>query len=368
MKLRLSFILLLYVGLAFSQSKKEQIEQLTLRVDSLNSVLRAERNSNAQKITSLENTITQLNAKIVDYTAQITSLNAQVSNLTADVQTNKAATASKQQELQALQAQLKVKQDSITLVNAELLKLKPPVKPVVVTASTPTSSGPYKTVTIGAQVWMVANLNVSTFRNGDLIPQATSDAEWKAAGKNKQPAWCYYDNDAKNGAKYGKLYNWYAVNDPRGLAPSGYHVPTDAEWTTLDNFLGVDAGKKMKNTSGWESWLEDLVCTNCKNWNAEYRKKTACHVCKDTRVHGTKAHSANGTNSSGFSGLPGGNRDFNGTFDGQGDAGCWWSTSELEYFIDDYAYYRGLYSALGFVNRGSSCNKARGVSVRCLRD
>jgi uncharacterized protein (TIGR02145 family) len=364
MKLRLSFILLLYVGLAFSQSKKEQIEQLTLRVDSLNSVLRAERNSNAQKITSLENSITQLNAKIADYTAQITSLNNQVSTLTVDVQTNKAATVSKQQELQALQAQLKVKQDSLNLVNAELLKLKPPVKPVVVTAPIPTPSGPYKTVTIGSQVWMAKNLEVSTFRNGDAIPQVTSDAEWEAAGENKQPAWCYYDNDAKNATKYGKLYNWYAVNDPRGLAPAGYHVPTDAEWTTLDNFLGDDAGNKMKSTSGWENWTEDLVCTNCKNWNAEYRKKTACHVCKDTRVHGTKAHSGNGTNSSGFSGLPGGYRYSFGTFSFQGFDGYWWSASES---TTDDAYYRGLYHPNDSLYRGFN-NKGKGFSVRCLRD
>jgi len=364
MKLRLSFALMLYVGLVFSQSKKEQIEQLTLRVDSLNNVLRAERNSNAQKITNLENTITQLNVKIADYTAQITSLNAQVSTLTADVQTNKAVTASKQQELQALQAELKVKQDSLTLVNAELLKLKPPVKPVVVTAPTPTSSGPYKTVTIGSQVWMAKNLEVSTFRNGDVIPQVTSDAEWKAAGENKQPAWCYYDNDAKNGTKYGKLYNWYAVNDPRGLAPAGYHVPTDAEWTTLEDYLGDDPGKKMKSTTGWENWTRDLECTNCKNWNAEYRKKTACHVCKDTRVHGTKSHSGNGTNSSGFNGLPGGYRLGNGAFGTIGKNGYWWSSSE--YGTSD-ARTRYLYDDSGYVGR-ANVSEVRGLPVRCLRD
>jgi TonB family protein len=120
MKLRLSFALLLYVGLVLSQSKKEQIEQLTNRVDSLNSVLRAERKSNTQKIT--------------DYTTQITSLNVQVSRLTADVQTNKTETATMQQDLQAIKAQLKVKQDSLTLVNVELQNLKPTVRTVVNTA------------------------------------------------------------------------------------------------------------------------------------------------------------------------------------------------------------------------------------------
>ena len=360
MKLRLAFALLLYVGLAFSQSKKEQIEQLTLRVDSLSSVLRAERNSNAQKITSLENSITQLNAKIVDYTAQITSLNAQVSTLTADVQTNKAATESKQKELQALQAQLKVKQDSLTLVNAELLKLKPPVKPVVATTPTPASSGLYKTVKIGTQTWMSTNLNVSTFRNGDVIPQATSDAEWEAAGKNKQPAWCYYDNDAKNGTKYGKLYNWYAVNDPRGLAPAGYHVPTDAEWTTLEDYLGDDAGKKMKSTTGWASY----GCKKCEGGSAEFKK--ICTACKGTQTNSSVPFSGNGTNSIGFSGLPGGNRFNDGTFSFQGNGGYWWSASENG---TANAYSCELYYGLDYLTRSYYLNsKEKGFSVRCLRD
>lgn len=86
----------------------------------------------------------------------------------------------------------------------------------------------YKTVTIGNQVWMAENLNVDKFRNGDLILQAKTEEEWKKAGENKHPAWCYFDNDTANDAKYGKLYNWYAVNDPRGLAPAGWHIPTDA--------------------------------------------------------------------------------------------------------------------------------------------
>ena len=88
-----------------------------------------------------------------------------------------------------------------------------------------------QTITIGTQVWMTKNLDVATFRNGDPIPQAKTDEEWEKAGENQQPAWCYYDNDPANGAKYGKLYNWYAVNDSRGLAPVGYHIPSDAEWT-----------------------------------------------------------------------------------------------------------------------------------------
>ena len=118
-----------------------------------------------------------------------------------------------------------------------------------------TAEGASNEVTIGTQVWMTKNLDVATFRNGDPIPQAkTSDEEWdKAYVDAEQPAWCYFDNLPRNGEKYGKLYNWYAVNDPRGLAPEGWHVPSDAEWTQLTDYLGgrEKAGAKMKSENGW---------------------------------------------------------------------------------------------------------------------
>ena len=84
----------------------------------------------------------------------------------------------------------------------------------------------YKSVRIGDQEWMTRNLDVDRFRNGDLISNIESDKEWEEAGENGQPAWCYYDNDPEYGKKYGKLYNWYAVNDPRVLAPQGWHIAT----------------------------------------------------------------------------------------------------------------------------------------------
>ena len=100
---------------------------------------------------------------------------------------------------------------------------------------------------IGKQVWMTENLYVDKFRNGDPIPHAKTIDEWRVAAFNGEPAWCYYDNDPANGEKYGKLYNWYAVNDPRGLAPEGWHVPSLQEWNTLiDHLGGVEvAGMKM---------------------------------------------------------------------------------------------------------------------------
>jgi len=187
-----------------------------------------------------------------------------------------------------------------------------------------------QTVTIGTQVWMTKNLDVSTFRNGDPIPQAKTNEEWEKAGDNKLPAWCYYENDPANGAKYGKLYNWYAVIDSRGLAPVGYHIPSDAEWTILSDYLGgaEKAGAKMKSKQGW-------------------------------------AEDGNGTNTSGFSGLPGGYRYANGTFANVGEYGTWWSSTEDG---TDDAWDRSLTCRDGGVDRLFSPLKELGFSVRCLRD
>ena len=188
--------------------------------------------------------------------------------------------------------------------------------------------GSAQTVTIGFQIWSAKNLNVSTFRNGDPIKQAKTDIEWRNANALKQPAWCYYNNDPANGAKYGKLYNWYAVNDPRGLAPAGWHIPSDAEWTTLiDNLDGqVIAGKRMKSTSGWKE-------------------------------------NANGTNTSGFSGLPSGKRDFYGGFAGIREFTSWWaSTSDA-----NFAWIRFLSYSRDYIGR-TSTQKGEGFSVRCISD
>jgi uncharacterized protein (TIGR02145 family) len=186
----------------------------------------------------------------------------------------------------------------------------------------------FKEVKIGNQVWMSENLNVDKFRNGDPIPEAKTEEEWVKAGQNKQPAWCYYDSDPANGEKYGKLYNWYALKDSRGLAPSGYHIPTDEEWTLLTDHLGGEiAGTKMKSTSGWSS-------------------------------------NGNGNNSSGFSGLPGGGRGFDGAFGLIGEYGSWWSSSEDD---TSFVWLRGLGYCNGDVYR-SNGNKETGLSVRCLRD
>jgi uncharacterized protein (TIGR02145 family) len=181
-------------------------------------------------------------------------------------------------------------------------------------------------VKIGTQTWTSKNLDVSTYRNGDLIPQVQDQKAWANLTTG---AWCYYNNDESNGTKYGKLYNWCAVNDPRGLAPNGYHIPTDEEWTILSDYLGgeSEAGTKMKSTSGWKN-------------------------------------NGNGTNSSGFSGLPGGFRSYNGSFDYIGSYGYWWRSAGSS---TNDAWARGLNYGNGNVNR-SGYYKESGFSVRCLKD
>jgi uncharacterized protein (TIGR02145 family) len=191
----------------------------------------------------------------------------------------------------------------------------------------------YKEVTIGNQIWMSENLNVDKFRNGEPILHAKTDEEWENAGKNKQAAWCYYNNDPANEKKYGKLYNWYAVNDARGLAPEGWKVPTDQDWTALTDFLGGEniAEMKMKFTDFWTD---------------------------------NEGNSKNGTNESGFSALPGGDRDYNGDYSDIGKDGVWWSSSM---YNTSNPVPSDLVYSFDFVYRNGS-NKEEGLSVRCIRD
>ena len=225
-------------------------------------------------------------------------------------------------------------------------------------------------ITIGTQTWTSKNLDVSTFRNGEAIPEAKSEEEWSKAGDNKTAAFCYYEYDSKNGTLYGKLYNWYAVKDPRGLAPAGYHIPSNAEWTILTDFLGGSdiAGKKMKSKDGWKSYEEGgkKTCPDCADWTDSYKEQVPCHTCKNSRY--VKApivtFSGNGDNSSGFNGLPGGFCGGNGSFDSMSEGGDWWSSSES---FTNSAWDRNLYFSSTKVSRSSN-SEYFGFSVRCLRD
>ena len=178
-----------------------------------------------------------------------------------------------------------------------------------------------ESVVIGTQTWSKKSLNVSHFRNGDQISEAKSWDEWEMAYKNKQPVWSCYKFIASNCEKYGKIYNWYAIADSRGLAPIGWHIPTKLEWEVLIKYAGGDdlenqenTAKKLKSTSGWNNvsfgGTSIEKCPNCEHWNSEYRRKVPCHVCQDNRqvkvVTPVVNYSGNGTNAIGFSALQGG--------------------------------------------------------------
>ncbi len=188
----------------------------------------------------------------------------------------------------------------------------------------------YPIVGICCQSWVTKNLDVASYRNGDPIPKVTDNAAWAALTTG---AWCYYNNDSTTYAvTYGKLYNWYAVNDPRGLAPMGWHIPTDFEWTNLSNCLGGDAaaGGAMKET-GTTHWTSP---------------------------------NTGATNISGFTGLPGGSRNLGGSFGLVGNYGYWWSSTETD---TPSAWTRLLAYTNGGITRGTA-SKPYGYSVRCLRD
>ncbi len=182
---------------------------------------------------------------------------------------------------------------------------------------------------IGNQIWTLTNLDVTTFRNGDAIPQVQDANAW---GNLTTGAWCYYANNTANGIIYGKLYNFYAVNDPRGLAPKGYHIPTDEEWSILTTYLGgAVAGGKLKE-AGTLHWIDP---------------------------------NTDASNSSNFTGLPGGKRHKDGSFSGIGASGTWWSSSEIS--ATNGAWYCYLYHDRGNIDR-SNIYKLYGFSVRCIKD
>jgi uncharacterized protein (TIGR02145 family) len=195
----------------------------------------------------------------------------------------------------------------------------------------------YKTIVIGTQEWMAENLNTSIYRNGDAITTGLDNSEWENTNTTQEGAWTYQNNDPSSACPYGKLYNWYACMDARQLCPLGWHVPSDDEWSILTTYLGGEAiaGGKMKITGTIES-VNGL-------WHAP---------------------NSEASNSSGFSGIPQGDRNFQGVFGGFGELGFWWSSSEVD---SNYAWNRYLHYNVGSALRLENV-KRNGFSVRCLRD
>ncbi len=203
----------------------------------------------------------------------------------------------------------------------------------------------YETVKIGDQWWMAENLKVTHYRNGDPIPNVTDDDQWENLDENETGAYCAYNNSESNADTYGYLYNWYAVDDSSGLAPEGWHVPSDAEWKQLEMYLGMsqseadDDGWRGTNEGSQLAGQADLWEDGALEENAEF-----------------------GT--SGFNALPGGYRGHDGYFGSMGsDAGFWSSTESNGYS----AWYRRLSYFGSEVSRGNYYERA-GFSVRLVRD
>ncbi len=204
--------------------------------------------------------------------------------------------------------------------------------PVCVTGTvTDIDGNVYHTIKIGEQWWMVENLKVTHYRNGDPIPNVTDPVAWNGLATG---AYCEYDNDIANVALYGRLYNWFAVGDSRNIAPAGWHVPSDAEWQTVVDYLGGNefAGGTMKDTG--------TVCWSSPNTGA--------------------------TNESGFTGLPGGGRGGDGPYSQRGYTAAFWTSTEHQYFSSEAWNRLLIYNHLYVIHDYSG--KRSGASVRCVKD
>jgi uncharacterized protein (TIGR02145 family) len=186
---------------------------------------------------------------------------------------------------------------------------------------------------------MAENLKTTKYRNGESIPAVDDSIEWSQLLTGAQ---CIYQNDEQLGYLYGRLYNWHAVSDPRNIAPKGWHIPTDAEWTDLETYASSHTGasgsvaKALAATSNWTRFVVENGVGNNLSKN----------------------------NSLGFSALPGGNRYADGTHDDVGDVGCWWSSTQAD---ASTACSRGIYCYYATVSRNFD-NKQGGLSIRCIKD
>ncbi len=216
----------------------------------------------------------------------------------------------------------------------------------------------YNTVKIGNQVWMKENLKTKKYRNGDPIPTtvpatkdispeetidplAGKDYSTSSAPKTEQsvnPGYQWtYNGDESNASFYGRLYTWYVVADKRGVCPDGWRVPSDNDWNLLFEFLGGNPG------------------------SGERGNANAGGKMKETGTDHWEAPNSGAINKGGFTALPGGGRNIDGTFSGKGIYGAWWATSPSSYrhieYDDPYVYRNYYYSSRIF-----------GFSIRCIKD
>lgn len=209
---------------------------------------------------------------------------------------------------------------------------------------------------LGENLWMTENLNVTHFRNGDLIPEARTQEEWVKFGNEEEPAWCKFEYLLEEDSIWysGKLYNWYAVNDPRGLAPAGWNIPDYDEWINLIEYLGSLKLTRPDDLS-FSEWYEstnELLRTK-GGFDSAYGLFFAIDVVTES-----------GKKKIGFNGIERGFRWYDGAFSEKGQIGAWWCTTEIN--NDAITIVKGLLGAnktIGITN----ASKKNGHYVRCMK-
>jgi len=205
----------------------------------------------------------------------------------------------------------------------------------------------YQNVQIGSQLWMAENLKVTHYRNGDEIPTGYSSFEWSELNETETGAYAVYDDDEGSADTYGYLYNWYAVDDDRGICPEGWNVPTDDEVKELEMYLGMN--EEEASSTGWRG----------TNEGSKLVGET------DLWPDGNLINNLGYDEESGFDFLPSGYRYYNnGNFDHVGISGFFWSSTE---YNNDNAWYRLLVYSNSGIGRGFEDNKRNGFSIRCVK-
>lgn len=209
----------------------------------------------------------------------------------------------------------------------------------------------YSCIKIGTQIWMAENLRVTHFRTGEVITNIQDPTAWSNASF---AAWCEYNNDSIWGKRYGRFYNWNAVNDSRKIAPAGWHIPSDAEWSILENYL-IANGYNYDGTTTSNKIAKSLAAKT--DW-VYYAASETGAVCLDLSIN----------NKTCFSALPAGDRSYmiGVSFELLGQSATWWSSTAYD---DTYVWGRSMGTNVSGTNRDYYiCRKQDGHSVRCIKD
>ena len=301
-------------SMGFSQSKKKQIEALNFKIDSVNYKLTNNRKIHHDELNKSISQNKQLDIIRLSNRDIIQEVNFEMNTRKNEV------------------SDLKKENESLT---TEIQKLKDSLKNL--SRLNDFNALAFETVKIGIQTWMAENLNVTKFRNEDPIPEALTLEEWIKSGEKRKPAWCYYDNDPKK----GKLYNWYAVNDPRGLAPEGWHIPSSNEWKQLINYFGgaEEAGNKLRSNSNISNKSEELIINHFYSVPSGIRDIGIRETSKNFYDFGVKSY--------------------------------WWTSSKNDIYNPEYlAVYSSKFISIDNqypIFTGWHYNDV-GMSVRCVKD